>query len=553
MPSGVKDIQLTELKDTILQLNKTISEQNSLIANLQKMLEELTASNAKKDQNISNLEAQLAYFKQKLFGSTSEQRKAPFPGQLNIFDYLNGVEPEEKPAVEIEPEFIEIKAHKRERKPKATYEEMFAGLPVRQVFVDTLTDEQKTCSVCGTQMVPIGHEVIRKEIKYTEPKLECIEYVDTTYECPKCKETEEPQFVKDEGQPALIAGSYVSSGLAAHVMYAKYVLGLPLYRQEKDFERLGAKISRTTMANWMITCSEKYLRPVYRYMHRLLLKRRYLMADETPIQVLKEPDRRPQSKSYVWLVRTGEDGEVPIILYQYTPTRAGKNVESFLKDAEEGFYLMVDGYQGYNKLKKQAKRCCCWSHIRRYLLQAIPKGHEKDYSEPAVQGFMYCNKLFEYERRYKEQGLSFKQIYNRRLKDEKPVIEAFLAWADRQHPQSGDRIIKALTYINGCRPYMMTYLEDAHCSLSNNASENSIRPVVLGRKNWLFSDTQDGAYASMIVFSMVETAKANDLDPQKYLDFLLDQRPDDKMTDEQLEKLMPWSEAAKTACSIKVE
>ena len=553
MSSGVKDIQLIELKDTILQLNKTISEQNSLVASLQKMLEELNASNAQKDQTISNLEAQLAFLKQKLFGSTSEKKKAPIPGQLNIFDYLDGNEPEEEPAVEVEPEFIEVKGYKKERKPKATYEEMFAGLPTKQIFVDTLTDEQKTCSVCGAEMIPIGHEVIRTEIKYTEPKLECIEYVATTYECPKCKETEEPQFVKDEGRPALVPGSYVSSGLAAHVMYAKYVLGMPLYRQEKDLERLGARISRTTMAHWIITCSEKYLQPIYLHLQWLLLQRRYLMADETPIQVLKEPDRRPQSKSYVWLVRTGEDGEVPIILYHYTPTRAGKNVESILKDAEEGFYIMVDGYQGYNRLKKKAKRCCCWSHIRRYLLQAIPKGHERDYSEPAVQGFMYCNKLFEYERRYKEQGLSYKQIYNRRLKDEKPVIEAFLAWADRQHPQSGDRIIKALTYINGCRPYMMTYLEDAHCSLSNNLSENSIRPVVLGRKNWLFSDTQDGANASMTVFSMVETAKANGLDPQKYLEFLLDQRPDDTMTDEQLEELMPWSEAAKTTCSKKVE
>lgn len=545
MSSGVKDIQLLELKDTILQLNITIREQSSLIESLQKLLEERNAADAKKDQIISNLEAQLEFLKQKLFGSTSESRKAQCPGQLSIFDYLD--DEEEKPAVEIEPEIIEVKAYKKERKPKATYDEMFADLPTTQITVDTLTEEQKTCSVCGTQMVPIGHEVIRTEIKYTEPKLERIEYIATTYECPKCKDTDDPQFVKDEGLPALMPGSYVSSGLAAHVMYSKYVLGMPLYRLEKDFARLGAKISRTTMASWIIYCSENYLQPVYRRMHRLLLKRRYLMADETPIQVLKEPDRRPQSKSYVWLVRTGEDGEVPIVLYHYTPTRAGKNAEAFLKDAEDGFYIMVDGYKGYNKLKK-AKRCCCWAHIRRYLLQAIPKGHERDYSEPAVQGYMYCNKLFEYERHYREQGLSFKQIYNRRLKDEKPVIEAFLAWVDRQHPQSGDRIIKALKYINGCRPYMMTYLEDAHCSLSNNLSENSIRPVVLGRKNWLFSDTQDGATASMTVFSMVETAKANGLDPQKYLLFLLDQRPDIGMTDDELDQLMPWSEAAKAAC-----
>lgn len=549
MSSGVKDIQLSELKDTILQLNKTISEQNSLIASLQKMLEERSASDAKKDQLIANLEAQLAFLKQKLFGSTSEVRKAQVPGQLSLFDNPDA---EEKPAVEIEPEVIEVKSYKKERKPKATYDEMFAALPVRQVVVDTLTDEQKICDVCGTPMIPIGHEVIRTEIRYSEPKLERIEYIATTYECPKCKETEDPQFIKDEGEPALIPGSYVSSGLATHVMHSKYELCLPLYRLEKDLERLGAKISRTTMASWIIYCSEQYLQPVYQYMHRLLLKRRYLMADETPVQVLKEPDRRPQSKSYVWLVRTGEDREVPIILYHYTPTRAGSNAEAFLKDAEEGFYIMVDGYQGYNKLKK-AKRCCCWAHIRRYLLQAIPKGHEHDFTNPAVQGFMYCEKLFAYERRYREKGLSLTQIKNRRLKDEKPIIEAFLAWADHQHPQSGDRIIRALNYINGCRPYMMTYLEDARCSFSNNLSENSIRPVVMGRKNWLFSDTQDGANASMTVFSMIETAKANGLDPRRYLQYLLDHRPNAGMTNAELDPLMPWSEEAKAVCTKPIE
>ena len=258
MSSGAKDIQLFELKDTILQLNKTISEQNSLILSLQKMLEERNASDAKKDQTIANLQAQLEFLKQKMFGSTSEIRKNGFPGQLSLFD-----DPEEEKVPEqVEPEFIEVQGYTKERKPKATYDEMFADLPTTQVYVDTLTDEQKACPVCGTEMVPIGHEVIRTEIKYTEPKLERIDYIATTYECPKCKETEDPQFIKDEGEPALIPGSYASSGLAAHVMYAKYVLGLPLYRLEKDFERLGARFSRTTMANWIIYCAKHYLNPV---------------------------------------------------------------------------------------------------------------------------------------------------------------------------------------------------------------------------------------------------------------------------------------------------
>ena len=418
------DLQFTELKDTISQLNNTIRNQNLLIESLQKMLEERNAKDDAKDRIIADLEAQLAYLKQKLFGSTSESRKVEFEGQIGLFDDLV-----EKPVVTIEPECIEVKSYTKQKKAKPTYDEMFNNLPVEQRIVNTLSDEDKICGICGTTMTPIGHEVIRTEIKYTPAKLTRVEYLATTYGCPVCKDTEEPQFIKDNGQPALIPGSYASSGLAAHVMYAKYVMALPLYRQEKDFENLGAKISRGAMAHWIIYCSENYLKPVYDHMHKQLLKRRFFMADETPVQVLKEPDRRAQSKSYVWLIRSGEDGLFPIILYHYSTTRKGQNAADFLKGAEPGYYLMVDGYKGYNKLKAE-NRCSCYAHIRRYLIQAIPKGHEKDFTEPAVQGVLYCDKLFEYERSYKEKGLSPKQIYNRRLKDQKPVIEAFLSWVD---------------------------------------------------------------------------------------------------------------------------
>jgi transposase len=545
MPSGVKDIQLLELKDTISQLNNTINTQNELIASLQKTLEVNKSKEEEKDRIIANLQAQLEFLKTKLFGSTSEVRHDLIPGQLNLF---NNEFSDEKTAEIIEPEVIKVSGYSKERKPKATYEEIFENLPAKQVLVDTLTEEEKQCSICGTQMVSIGHEVIRTELVYTEPKLERIEYVATTYACPNCKDTEEDApFVKDNGPKPLIPGSYVSSGLAAHVMYYKYMMSVPLYRMEKDFEHLGAKISRTTMASWIIYCSKHYFEPMFDFFHRKLLTRRYLMADETPIQVLKEPDRRAQTKSYVWLVRTGDDGEIPIILYNYTPTRAGKNAAAFLKGAGEGFFLMTDGYQGYNKVP-DAQRCCCWAHIRRYWLKAIPKGHESDYTHPAVQGLLYCNKLFEYERSYREKGLSLKQIYKRRLKDEKPVIEAFLAWLDNLHPQTGDSITKAITYSQNCRPYMMNYLKDGACSLSNNLSENSIRPVVMGRKNWLFSDTPDGANASMKIFSMIETAKANGVDPLKYLSFLLEHRPSTEMTDDELETFAPWSELAQETC-----
>lgn len=534
MPRSAKDIQLAELKDTISQLNELVRTQTAAMESLRKTIEQLQL-------DLENKTAENAYLKAKLFGSSSERSKMPFPGQIGLFDTDDRV-----PEI-IEPEEIEVSSHKRTRKPKATYEEQFDSLPVRQVALDTLSDGEKICPACGTEMVPIGTEVVRTELVYHPAVLEKVEYTAATYACPSCKDTLEPQFVKDKAEP-LVPHSYVSSGLAAHVMYAKFINAMPYYRQEKDFEnQFGVKISRGTMAHWTVFCAKNYFSPMTEYFHRLLSKRRYVAGDETPIQVLKEKDRRPQSKSYVWLFRSGDDGEHPIIIYRYHPTRNGDAAAEFFRDSEAGTYIIVDGYAGYNKLGS-FKRCCCYAHIRRYFKEAIPKGKEKDFTDPAVQGFLYCNKLFEYERSYREKGLSYKQIYNRRLRNEKPVVEAFMAWIDKQTPVSGSRFARAITYATNQKPYMMTYLEDGHCSLSNNMSENSIRPVTVGRRNWLFCDTTDGADASMVLYSLLETARANGLNPQKYLEYLLEVRPRADMSDTELESFAPWSDRIQECC-----
>uniref|UniRef100_I5AUF1 Transposase n=1 Tax=Eubacterium cellulosolvens (strain ATCC 43171 / JCM 9499 / 6) TaxID=633697 RepID=I5AUF1_EUBC6 len=544
--SGANDIQLRELKDTILQLNKTISTQNTLILSLQKSIDESNARVSEKDQVIANLQAQLEYLKTKLFGSTSEVRKNVCPGQLSIFDTEDDAE---KDAVPVESEFIEVKSHNRSRKPKATYDEIFENIKTTQVMVDELPQDERICPECGSLMEPVGKKTIRTEIVYHKASLERIEYVANSYRCPNAYKEAETPFLHDQCKPALIEGSYVSSGLAAHVMYYKYVLACPLYRQEQDFLHLGAKISRSTMAKWIITSSQKYLVHMYEFLHRKLCECQFLMADETPIQVLKEPERRPQSKSYVWVFRTGEDQGIPIVLFHYTPTRKGANAAEFLSNATEGYFLMTDGYKGYNKVP-DANRCACWAHIRGYWLKAIPKGHEQDHTHPAVQGLLYCDKLFRYERQYKEKGLSVKQIYKRRLKDQEPVIDAFLSWVDGLTPKTGDSIIKAINYTNGCRPYLKNYLKNGACSLSNNLSENAIRPIVMGRKNWLFSDTQDGADASMVIYSLIETAKENGINPEKYLEYLLENRLSAEMSDEELERSAPWDESTREQCAV---
>ena len=541
MPRSAKDIQLIELKDTVSQLNKLISTQVKTMDSLNKTIEELR-------QELRNQKAENDYLKSKLFGSSSG--KTPFPGQMNLFME----EPaDDRVPVIIEPEEINVTSHKRTKKPKATYEEMFANLPHKIIMVDALSEEERLCPICDTLMEPLGKEVVRTELKYHPAKLERIDYVATTYACPECKDSLEPAFVKDFVKEPLVPHSYVSSGLAAHVMYAKFINALPYYRQEKDFlNQFGVKIHRGTMAHWTIYCARNYFKPLIDYLGRLLNQRRFVAGDETPIQVLKEEGRRAQTKSYVWLFRSGEDEKPPIILFQYHPTRNGDAAAEFFHDAGSGTYIMVDGYAGYNKLK-HFRRCCCYAHIRRYFAEAIPKGKETDYNDPAVQGMLYCNKLFEYERFYRIKGLSYKQIQKRRLKDQKPVIEAFLLWAEKQTPVKGSRFAKAITYVLNQKPYMMTYLEDGHCSLSNQISENAIRPVTVGRKNWLFCDSTEGADASMAVYTLLETARANGLNPLKYLEFLLEARPNDKMTDEELESLTPWSNTVQEYCINKSE
>jgi transposase/uncharacterized coiled-coil protein SlyX len=462
MSQSARDVQLTELKDMISQLNNTVNTQN-------KTMEAMTAMLAEKDQRITELTEELRLLRKKIFGTSKERTGfQPTSDQINMLAEL-GLEPESEPEL-VDAEFITVKAHTKTKKNKATFEEQFKNLEVKQVFVDTLSNEDKTCPSCGTEMKSIGTEHIRYDVIHVKPEMYVIEYMATTYECPKCKDTENPQFIKDNGAPpALLEGSYLTPSLAAWIFYQKFVLAVPYYRLEKSFEELGGPINRTTMANWSVDCNDQYFRPMTEYFHRLLLVRKFLMMDETPIQVLKEPGKTPESKSYVWLLRSGEDGLPPIVYYQYSQTRSGDTAVDLTQGVAPGTYVMCDGYSGYNKLK-DIRRCTCYAHIRRYFYEAIPKGHGNDITNPAVQGVMYCNKLFEYERKYAERGYKPETRRKRRLKDEKPVIEAFIAWADKQNVSGNGKFAKAVTYLRNRRDYLMTYLEDGRCSISNNWS-----------------------------------------------------------------------------------
>lgn len=541
MAQSAKDIRINELLDANSQLNTTVkhlvdalTQKDKALADMQTRLDEMTE--------------ELKLLRKKLFGSSTEHMSNPYVNsdQLTIYPFL-GIEPEKEPEP-IEAEYIEIQGYTKSKKAKSTLKEQFSNIPVKQVFIDSLSDEDKLCPTCGTEMQPIGTEIIRREVIHVKPSMYMLEYVGTTYGCPVCKDTEDPQFIKDNKAPAaLIKGSYTSPSLTSWVLYEKFAKSVPFYRLEKSLEELGAKISRTTMANWAIQCNSLYFKHLTDYFHRELLKRKYLMMDETPIQVLHEPGRTPESKSYVWLMRSGNDGLPPIIYYRYAPTRSGDVALELTDGIQPGTYLMCDGFSGYNKLK-DVRRCTCYAHIRRYFYEAIPAGHDRDITNPAVQGVMYCNKLFSYENKYAERHYKPETIKKRRVKDEKPVIEAFLDWADKQVVTGNSKFSKALTYFKNRRNDLMTYLEDGHCSLSNNWSENSIRPVTVGRKNWLFSSSVDGAEASMNIYTIIEMAKLHGLNRQKYLEYILEHRPSAEMTDEELSLLAPWNKDVQETC-----
>ena len=533
MTNSSKDLQLRELKDILTDLRNMIRTLQTTVDAANKREEALI-------QERDNLKDEISLLRKKLFGSSSEKRVIDFPGQLNLF---NEAELEQDPSAAETEELAATLPEEspKKRKNRATDAERFKGIPVIKKYID-IPEEDKTCPVCSTPLVKIGEEFVRRELVFIPAKLKVVEIYSFNYSCPECSKRDIPVIKKGkDGKPHMLYGM-ASAGTVAWVMYQKFCNSLPYCRQEKDWKQYGAAITRATMANWVIRNSEAFFRPMYEYFHRKLLERNFLMADETPLQVLHEEGRRAQTKSYMWLFRSGEDGGIPIILYKYSPTRAGDNAVEFLQ--EFNGYLMCDGYSGYNKVSN-AKRTACWAHIRRYLTDAIPKGKQLDYTQPSVQGMMYINQLFHLEDVIKAEHSSFDAIKKARLEKEKPIVEGFLSWLDKQNPVRGSRMDKAVTYIQNRRDYLMTYLEDGRCSFSNNLSENAIRPFTVGRKNWLFCDTPHGAQASAIVYTMVEMAKANGVNVYHYLTYLLEKLPDDSMSDNELDQLAPWNEKVK--------
>ena len=272
-------------------------------------------------------------------------------------------------------------------------------------------------------------------------------------------------------------------------------------------------------------------------MKKRLVKEKVLHADETTLQVLREPGKSAQSKSYMWLYRTGKHAAQPMILYEYKADRKAANAEKFL----EGFsgWLHADGYPGYHRLPEKIRVVGCWAHLRRKFDEAVNSLPKKDQPDAAaLRGQAYCSRLFAIEQELAE--LPPEERYTQRQERSKPVMDALLAWAETIHAAPKSALGKALYYLKEQWPYLIRVLEDGRLELSNNLAERSIKPFVIGRKNFLFANTPRGAQGSAVIYSMIETAKANDLDPYRYLTWVLTNAPILAAKDDDWkEKLLP--------------
>ena len=478
------------------------------------------------------------------FGQSSEQRSYVLgKDQISLFNEAE--EAQEHKAEEPNPDTILVAPH--ERKKKRSQAEMLNHLPEEEVLLE-IPEEQLVCGKCGGKMKPIGKKFLRHEMQIVPKQAKLLAYYAVTYACDSCeKDTGFAHIISVKPPVPLMKHSLASPSTVAHIMTQKYVDGLPLARQEKMWARDGISLSRATMANWVIQCSQTWLKPLYKHMKQELLTHSVIHADETMVQVLKEEGKPATSESRMWLYASAALLKHQVRIFEYQPDRSGKRPESFLKGFKGS--LVTDGYAGYN-LVQNVIHCGCWAHARRKWREAMPEGATVKTSKAAV-GFQYCNKLFAEERKcasyQPKQRLEYRQ--NREL----PILEEYYAWLNTVHPEQGSKLEEAVRYSLNQKQRLTAFLDNGEIPISNNLAENAIRPFTLGRKNWLFCDTPKGAESSAIVYSLVESAKANGIEPFAYLQHVLVQLPylGKTHSHEELESLMPWAPYIQQKFQIK--
>jgi transposase len=470
------------------------------------------------------LQEQINSLRDRLFGRKTE-KAIKDDKQMSLFDIPEPIIPEE-------PEQVTITEHKRKkcgRKP------LSANLP-RVEVVHELTEQERECQ-CGHLKSHIGQEV-SEQLDYIPAKVQVIRNIRYKYACKNCEgvEGDGPTVSIARMPDQIIPKSFSTPGLLAHILTAKFADALPFYRQEKQFSRIGVELPRSTMCNWaMKTASACDI--IVDMMKDAVLKSPVINIDETTVQVVKEPGR---SKSYMWVFKGTVHGK-PVILYQYHPSRSGDVAAAFLKTYKG--IVQTDGYSGYNFLdrKEDITHVGCWVHARRKFIEVTKAmGNKKNPSGNAGSALKYISKLYKIEKEAHQKKLSTDEIYVQRQSQAVPILKEFKKWlgARVEHVPPKSLLGKAINYTLNEWLRLINYTEDGRVGPDNNAVENAIRPFVIGRKNWLFSYTPDGAHASAAIYSLIETAKANGLEPYSYLKCLFEKLPD-AMTQEDFQSLLP--------------
>lgn len=483
-----------------------------------------------RNERIALLEEENRWLKQQLFGRSSEKRSvaevSPYQGRL-LFN-----EPEALEAVaDTAAETVRIPAHERKKRGR---KRIPAELPRIEVIHD-LPEAEKICPHDGTALERIGEESA-EQLDYVPAKLQVIRHVRPKYACPCCK-----AGVRIAPVPAqLLPKSKASPGLLAHITTAKYVDGLPLHRQERQFERLGIELGRATMARWLIKLGGTYVRPLVNLLGEQLLEAPLIHMDETRVQVLRSA-KAPTTDHWMWVRCAGPPGR-RIVLFDYDPSRGGQVPKRLL--AGYTGILLTDGYEAYSATAdaNSMLHAGCWAHLRRKFEDARKVAQGKSAARVALD---HIGRLYRIERQLRERKADAEAILGRRQRESAPIVAELRGWlnemAEQVLPQSA--LGKAVRYGLGQWQKLTVFLEHAHVPLDNNRCENAIRPFVVGRKAWLFSDTPNGAAASANLYSLVETAKANGLEPLAYLTHIYMMLPEAQRL-EDFEALLPWNAKA---------
>lgn len=530
------------IKYTKEQLNKFDKDLLiELFLGMQGQMEELSRQTQALNDRMQLMMEQMVLFQKNRFGRSSEKmadseqiRFMEVDGTIVFFNEAEAVCDLDAP----EPEDLELKAPKKKKQPGKKAADI-AGLTVKRI--DHYLKEEELTAEFGENGWKQLPDAISRCYQFISASVVIEEHHIGVYSS-KLDE----HMIKAPHPRNLLHGSLVSPSLAAAVINGKYVNAVPLYRLEKEFERYGLAITRQNMANWMIRLGEEYLGTMYDYLHKLLYDYHVIQADETPVLVNK--DGRPAgSQSYMWVYRSGfmyRDRQ--IILYEYQKTRNTSHPREFLRDYTG--ICVTDGYQVYHTLEKERedlKIAGCWVHCRRRFndaLEVIPKAHRKESILHLI--------MKQIQAIYREEGkLSDFSTEDRLMQRQlvvKPLVDAFFAYLKQNEPKipKNGKIREAFTYALNQESYLKVFLEDGDVPIDNNASERAIRGFCIGKKNWEMIDTVNGANSSAIIYSIAETAKANNLKPFDYFEYLLTEIPkhvDDKNTDF-LAELLPWSD-----------